>query len=82
MEHEDWVEVLKKHLKRTQLEAHDFPHGPVTVTMQDGSFFCWYDAFEISDLVTGWVYVFTEHYGYHAFESEMVSKVSGPTEPE
>lgn len=71
--------LLLKHIGRAVLTADDFPHGPVTVSMDDGSFFCWFGAFFVVD--GGYVYIFTEHYGYHIFEYEMVIAVKGPIRP-
>lgn len=81
MKHEDAIEILKKHFNITQLWASEFPIGPVTITMRDGSFFCWYDAFYVADKDTGVVYVFTEHYGYHDFEGELTVRSNGPMKP-
>lgn len=81
MKHDDAIEVLKKHLKTTQLFAYDFPLGPVTLTLRDGSFFCWYNALILPDKKLGAVYVFTEHYGYHEFDGEAVVWYSGPMKP-
>jgi hypothetical protein len=61
------------------LQADHFPHGPVTVSMQDGSFFCWFGAFYICFEES--VFVYTEHYGYHQFEHEMINAFFGPNEP-
>lgn len=78
---DECMAILYKHLKRNQLFAYDFPIGPVTVTLLDGSFFCWYAAFAIADADDGNIYIFTEHYGYHVFEAEFVVFKSGPAAP-
>lgn len=74
-----FAKILKSETGLDALLHHNFPHGPVTVSMQDGSFFCWFDAFVLMDEET--LYVFTEHYGYHSFEAEMLNAWNGPREP-
>jgi hypothetical protein len=81
MNPQDVIDILTKHLKRTQLFADDFPHGPVRIRMIEGSQFRWFDAFMIEDKEKEKTYVFTEHYGYHAFDSDLITKASGPTKP-
>ncbi len=76
---QEFLVVLKAETGLDALEHTHFPHGPVTVSMQDGSFFCWYDAFFLRDIDN--LYVFTEHYGYHVFEKDIIQNANGPDEP-
>jgi hypothetical protein len=78
-------EILNRLKLSGKLEANDFPHGPAVLTMRDGSHFCWFDAFYINDNTVGHVptiTVFTEHYGYHQFERDMVKFWDGPDHPQ
>jgi hypothetical protein len=75
----EFAKILKVETGLDALQCEHFPHGPVVVSMQDGSFFCWFDAFVLMDDDS--VYVFTEHYGYHVFEAELINAWHGPQEP-
>lgn len=73
--------ILKRLLKRSPLLHWQFPGGPVTVTLRDGSAFIFYDAFCLRDKKKEMVHVFTEHHGYHTFEDFEIIFYSGPIKP-
>lgn len=75
----DFLKPLKFKFKRNLLEASDFPRGPVTVTLRDGCFFCWYNAFWIHYGES--LYVYTEHYGCHIFDDDILLLCGGPDKP-
>jgi hypothetical protein len=61
-----------------QLTAYDFGNLAVSATSRsaDGAMFFWPDAFALE--WHGWVFVFTEHYGYHQFhDDEMFVRIYG-----
>ena len=57
--------------RRKEITAHDFKGEFIHIKLNDGTDLKFADAFH--EIKEGYIYIFTEHYGYHFFEEEMTT---------